>query len=337
MRYFAGQDILVVGDLILDEFLWGKVDRISPEAPVPVVAVISENFIPGGAANVASNISSLKGCAHIIGLIGSDEKGQLLKEKLQKNGNCTDGIIIDKTRQTTLKTRILAHHQQVVRVDRETIRDIPLNLLKKIKDAVESEIARCRAVIIEDYGKGVITSDVIKYIVSLALKKNIPVIVDPKEYNFEFYKNVTSITPNQFEAGNAANIKITDGRTLEIAGRKILKMLNSESVLITLGGNGMCLFQKKSSPVHIPTVVREVFDVTGAGDTVVAVFTLAVASGYGLLDAARISNFAAGLVVGKIGVATTTVDEIEKSITRVGNLLSEEKNSLKDIQWKEEQ
>ncbi len=313
---FSNAKILVIGDLILDEFVWGKVSRISPEAPVPVVWVERESYMPGGASNVANNIRSLGGKVHIAGVVGNDARAERLKELLSAEGVVTDGMVIDSTRPTTLKTRIIAGHQQVVRVDREKVEHLSGKVLNDIVSYAEKVIPEVDAIIIEDYGKGVITPSLLKPIVKLARSHKKIITVDPKEEHLSYYKGVTSITPNNHEASNAAGIKIKDENSLRLAGEKLLKRIKSDSILITLGENGMCLFQKNGSVTHIPTAAQEVFDVSGAGDTVIAVFTMAMVAGASMADAAIISNIAAGIVVGKVGVAVTNQKELTERIIK---------------------
>ena len=312
---FSKAKILVIGDLILDEYVWGNVSRISPEAPVPVVWVNRESYMPGGASNVASNIRSLEGEVYIAGVVGSDSRAEKLIELLSENGVTTEGIIADPNRPTTLKTRIIAGHQQVVRVDREKIEHLPTAILKDIVSYAEKIIPQVDAVIIEDYGKGVITPMLLKPIIKCARVNKKIITVDPKEEHISYYQGVTSLTPNNHEASVTVGIKIKDEETLEAAGKKLLKKLNAESVLITRGENGMCLFEKSGKITKIPTAAQEVFDVSGAGDTVISVFTLALACGASLQDAAKISNIAAGIVVGKVGVAVVNQKELIKKMS----------------------
>ena len=307
---FAKTKILVIGDLILDEFVWGKVDRISPEAPVPVVWVERQSYMPGGASNVANNIRALEGNVFISGVVGSDERAERLLELLSDKGITTEGVIPDSGRPTTLKTRIIAGHQQVVRVDREKIDHLSGVILKNIIDYAKKTISQADAVIIEDYGKGVITPLLLKEIIKVAKSHKKIITVDPKEEHISYYKGVTSLTPNNHEASIASGIKIKDEKTLETAGRKLLKKLHCESVLITRGESGMCLFEQDGKITNIPTAAQQVFDVSGAGDTVIAVFTLAMASGANALDAAKLANIAAGIVIGKVGVAVTNQKEL---------------------------
>ena len=312
---FKDVRIVVIGDLILDEFLWGKVNRISPEAPVPVVEVERQSFMCGGAANVAANIRALGGKVHLCGIVGRDSRGKLMLEQLQSQKVDTGGVIIDSTRPTTLKTRVIAHHQQVVRVDRENSQPLEQKNWKRILNFVEKKLDRIDAVLVEDYGKGVVVPGLIKGLVSLGKKAKLLVNVDPKENHFSYYKKVTAITPNREEAGKATGIRIKDKSSLKKAGEKMLFDLDCQAVLVTLGEDGMCLFEKKKKLVHIPTVAREVFDVSGAGDTVISAFTLSLAAGASFPQAAQLANCAAGIVVGKLGVAVATQEELKKKIS----------------------
>ena len=302
--------VLIIGDLILDEFVWGEVSRISPEAPVPVVWVKSESFMPGGAANVANNIASLGAKAYMAGVVGSDERAGILKEGLIEKGINIDGIITDDGRPTTLKTRVVANHQQVVRIDREKIEGISAGVLDNIISYIKGIIDDMDAIIIEDYGKGVISARLLKEILTAAKKKKKIITVDPKEEHFSYYRGVTAITPNHHEAAQAIGMKVRDSQSVLKIGKALLKKLDCEGVLITLGENGMQLFQKSGAVTHIPTVAQEVFDVSGAGDTVISAFTLALALGVDMKDAAYISNIAAGIVVGKVGIAVITQKEL---------------------------
>ncbi|MBU0759899.1 MAG: D-glycero-beta-D-manno-heptose-7-phosphate kinase [Candidatus Omnitrophica bacterium] len=311
---FTDKKVLIIGDLILDEFLWGDVSRISPEAPVPVVWIRSESFMPGGAANVANNIQSFGGKTYLAGVIGMDERGRTLKELLKKNGVDVGGIVVDSERPTILKTRVIAHHQQVVRIDKEKMDNLSADLISQIIMYVKAIIIDIDAIIIEDYGKGVITPRLLREVLRLAKKHGKIVMVDPKEEHFNYYKGVTGITPNHHEASKATGIKVTDDKSLIRIGKEFLKKLKSESVLVTLGENGMRLFEKGGRITHIPTVAQDVFDVSGAGDTVISTFTLALAAGASMIEAAHISNLAAGIVVGKVGIATVTQEELLNKI-----------------------
>lgn len=284
IKNFKNAKVLVIGDLILDEFIWGKVSRISPEAPVPVVWVNSESFMPGGASNVANNIHALGAKAYICGVIGADERGRVLTEELRRKNIDVEGIIIDAERPTTLKTRVIAHHQQVVRIDREKIEEIDDNVISQITTYLKEKIEEVDAVLIEDYGKGLIVPRLIQEIVELAQKHNKIITVDPKENHFSYYKDVTLITPNHHELAKATGEEIKGERELEVAGKAILGSQNTKAVLVTLGENGMRLFENNGQSVHIPTTAQEVYDVSGAGDTVIATATVALSVGASMLE-----------------------------------------------------
>ncbi len=322
---FGKAKVLVVGDLILDEFIWGKVSRISPEAPVPVVWVDSENFMPGGASNVANNIRSLGGEVFLVGVVGEDSRGDVLQALLRRKGIHCEGIFTDPHRPTTQKTRVIAHHQQVVRIDREILRPVSDVLLKQMLCFIASKIKEVDALIIEDYGKGVIVPQLVQGIVRLGKKYRKIVTVDPKETHFSYYRGVTTITPNHHEAGSAAGIVIRDDATLLEAGRRLLEKVRCETVLITLGENGMSVFQRGKPMVKIPTVARDVFDVSGAGDTVISAYTMARAAKANAQEAAHLSNMAAGIVVGKVGIAVTTCEELTEAA---------KKNGARGLTWK---
>ncbi len=321
---FKKAKILVIGDLILDEFIWGKVSRISPEAPVPVVRVSSQSFMPGGASNVANNIRILGGNVSLAGVIGNDLYGDILKQQLEEYKIDIGGLVVDEQRPTTLKTRVIAHSQQVVRIDKESETRIDGRELKYILDYTERRIKDVDAVIIEDYGKGVITGKLLNNILSIAKKHKKIITIDPKEDHFSVYKEATVITPNKSELAQATHIKIEDFKTLKKAALKLLKRLKIKGILVTLGEDGMCLFESSKKITHIPTVAQEVFDVSGAGDTVIAVVTLSLASGANLKEAAYISNCAAGVVVGKVGISVCTEKELKEKIALESKRLKEE-------------
>lgn len=311
---FNKAKILVVGDLMLDEFIWGTVDRISPEAPVPVVWVKSTSFMPGGASNVANNIASLRGKVFLAGVIGKDESGGRLSNELEKKNINMDAVVIDTTRPTSVKTRIIAHHQQVVRIDKEKLDPISDATLEKIYQNAKDIIEDVDAIIIEDYGKGVIMPYLLEKLIALSKKHKKIIAVDPKVDHFSYYKGVTVLTPNKTEAEGASLIKINDDKSLNNAGQKLLKWLNSKAILVTLGENGMRLFEDNGNITHIPTVAQDVFDVSGAGDTVIGTMAMALACGASMADAAYISNVAAGIVVGKVGIAVVSQPELLDTI-----------------------
>ncbi len=313
---FAGTGVLVVGDVMVDEFVWGRVERISPEAPVPVVEVQREALLLGGAANVVNNIRALGGSVFLAGVVGKDGMGNHLKDELKRINVSSDGIVTLPGRPTTIKTRVIAHHQQMVRFDREIRVKIDEDTTDRIITYARSLGSTIRAVIISDYGKGVVNERLVSGLVGLAKEQGLIVSVDPKVENFSIYRGVTVITPNHHEAGSGVGNKITDEESLLVTGQMILSKLGCENVVITQGEDGMTLFEMKGDVVHIPTVAREVFDVTGAGDTVISTLTLAVAGGASVRDAAMISNYAAGIVVGKVGTAVVTAEELKKELGR---------------------
>ncbi len=309
---FSKTGILVVGDLMVDQYIYGKVKRISPEAPVPVVEVNEETLLLGGAANVAHNVQSLGGKVFIAGSIGRDDVGKILTNKLKEIGFDTDGIVVDGKRPTTVKTRVIAHSQQVVRFDREIKSDISRSTMSLILDYIKSCLPQIKGIIISDYCKGLITKGLIKKIIELAGPKRF-VTVDPKIGHFNYYKGVSLITPNIYEASFGSGIDINDEKTLHEAGKLLLKKLQCKAVMITRGDEGMSLFEKNGKVTHIPTCAQEVYDVSGAGDTVIATLTLSHASGATLKDSAIIANHAAGVVVTKVGTAVVTQKDILKS------------------------
>jgi rfaE bifunctional protein kinase chain/domain len=310
LRAMRGQRVLVVGDVMLDEFIWGKVGRISPEAPVPVVEVTGESFHVGGAGNVARNVRSMGGEAVLVGVVGKDRAAERLWQELGDCGVTPALVAADNGRPTTVKTRIVAHHQQVVRADREHSDDIPAALEERVIAAVRDALPKCGVLVLSDYQKGVATPRVMKETLALSRKHGVPVLVDPKVRHFALYQRVALVTPNQLEAEQATGLRIRSESDLQAAGEKILKRLRCGAVLITRGEAGMSLFVPGAKPLHVPTAAREVFDVTGAGDTVIATLALAVAAGARLEEAARLANFAAGVAVGKVGTATVSPAEL---------------------------
>jgi len=308
---FADAKILVIGDLIVDHFIWGSVTRISPEAPVPVVNVTRENLLLGGAANVLNNIYALGGRGEMCGVIGQDSMGDHLLELLQTLGSATDGIIKSADRPTTKKTRVIAQHQQVVRFDREKSGPIPPEVREKFFTYLDQHLDDFQAVIISDYNKGVVGAELMTRLMARnKSQKNIPVIVDPKPHHLERFTGATILTPNLHEAEKMAGISITNDADLCQAARLIKKQLGCAALLITRGEAGMALFEAENEPLLIPTTAQEVFDVTGAGDTVIATLALGLAVGLSFSEAAILANRAAGIVVGKLGTATVTPTEL---------------------------
>ena len=311
---FAGKRVLVLGDVMLDKYIWGRVSRISPEAPVPIVEVEREECIPGGAANVANNIAALGGVALLCGVIGDDAPGQKLRSLFSSNGIVAEGLVVDGRRPTTLKTRIVAHNQHVVRVDHETKEAIHEDTRKSLEQYVLGCLETADACLISDYNKGVADRSLLQATIGLARKAGKPVIVDPKGMDFSKYRRATMVCPNKSEAERAVNGEIANEQDLVRIGQTLLSELESEAVLVTLGGQGMCLFETEGRHAHIPAVAQEVYDVTGAGDTVVATLALALATAAKPLEATYLANYAAGIVVGKVGTATVAVRELLSAI-----------------------
>ncbi len=310
LRAMEGQRVLVVGDVMLDEFLWGQVARISPEAPVPVVAVTGHSHHLGGAANVAASVHALGGDAVVAGVVGRDEAASTLRRALSAAGIEDALVPADDGRPTTVKTRIIAHHQQVVRADRESAAAVDGSLRGALIDRVRTALTGCAAVVVSDYQKGVVTGPLMKAVLASARRRRLPVLVDPKVRHFTLYRGASLVTPNQAEAEQASEVPVRDEAGLEAAGRTLLRRLRCQAVLITRGEHGMSLFPRVGRTVHIPTTAREVFDVTGAGDTVIATLALALSAGARPVEAALLANHAAGVVVGKLGTATATAAEV---------------------------
>jgi D-beta-D-heptose 7-phosphate kinase/D-beta-D-heptose 1-phosphate adenosyltransferase len=309
--------VLVVGDIMLDQFIWGSVARISPEAPVPVVDFGHESYMPGGAANVARNLVALKVKADLFGAIGQDEGGAKLKTLLNEQNIGCEGLVADAARHTSIKTRIVAHKQQVVRVDRETRGNLALDSTSGLLKAIEAGLDHADAVIIGDYGKGVVTQPLLEATKKMCRERGVWLSLDPKPIHELDLSGLSLITPNRKEAFELAGIDddtrnanpLADKNLMQVA-EQLLTGLRPALLLITLGEFGMLLCQRDQKPFHIPTVAQEVFDVSGAGDTVIASFTLAIAAGASPIEAAILSNHAAGIVVGKVGTAITTPEEL---------------------------
>ncbi|MBF0571536.1 MAG: D-glycero-beta-D-manno-heptose-7-phosphate kinase [Candidatus Omnitrophica bacterium] len=330
IRHFRGKRLLVIGDVVLDQYIKGSVSRISPEAPVPIVLQEESFFTPGGAANVANNLASLGADVTLVSKIGDDIEGSILKGELLKRNIRTNGLFVDNNIDTIFKTRIIAQHQQIVRLDREKQSAQGLDLIKegKILPFIRRHMKGFQAVIISDYGKGIVDSRLLAQVHELALCHKMPVVVDPKLEDLREYGQVSCITPNKKEAEAALkNISeetrkafgirsttLNNKQDIEANGGGLLKFLGIESLLITLGEHGMYLFEHNTPPVSIPTMARQVFDVSGAGDTVISVFALCLAAGADKFQAAKIANFAAGIVVGKMGAVAVEFDELKQAI-----------------------
>ncbi len=308
---FSGRRLAVIGDSMLDRFLWGRVDRISPEAPVPVVRLEKETVKLGGAANVAANIRALGADVVLCGIWGQDEAGQQMRNLLGSFGIEDQGMVVTPDRPTTIKTRIIAHSQQVVRTDREDDQALDAALVAQLMEKLQAA-GDLDGFILSDYGKGVLTDAALREFIDHARSLGKPVVVDPKNGDYSQYRGVTSLTPNQKEAAQACAMAITDGQSLDSAGQKLLERTAAEAVLITRGEHGMALYQADGQVHHLPTEATMVYDVTGAGDTVIAVYTTALACGAGFADAAALANHAAGLAVRELGTAAVTADQRRK-------------------------
>jgi D-beta-D-heptose 7-phosphate kinase/D-beta-D-heptose 1-phosphate adenosyltransferase len=313
-RRFNGKRIVVLGDLMLDEFIFGRVRRISPEAPVPVVEVERQTLTLGGAGNVAANLVALGAEPLPVGLVGDDADADRLRAALTEIEVSSSGLVTDRGRPTTLKTRIIAHNQQVVRADRESKRVAAETIETRLIEAFDNYLEKADAVVISDYNKGALTRRVLNETLALARQRGLTVCLDPKLKSFTDYQPVTIITPNHQEASEAAGLAIEDTASLREAGKRLLEIVDCRAVLITRGEEGMALFTDDGTMTTIATVAREVYDVTGAGDTVIATLTLALASGASFVEAAVLANHAASVVVGKLGTATVSRNELLATI-----------------------
>lgn len=308
---FKDQTILVIGDLMIDEYIWGNVERVSPEAPVQIVDIDRTEHTLGGAGNTVRNLASLGASVYVSSVVDNKENGGLIVEELAKINVCTEGLFEDPNRVSSRKTRVMAGHQQVLRIDKETRAPIERQYENKIIDFTKDNIADFDAIIASDYMKGVLTEKVLGNVIKVAKEANKPIIIDPKGADYRKYAGATIITPNAKEAELASGITIRNEFGLNKAGVKLLKELKTDAILITRGSKGMSLFEKDGGTTDIPAVAREVYDVTGAGDTVVSVLGLGLAAGLSFENAATLSNIAAGIVVEKVGTATVTIGELE--------------------------
>ncbi len=319
LKRFPRVKLLVVGDIMMDRSIFGKVSRISPEAPVPVIIAEAEDFNLGGAANVAHNIRSLGGAVSLCGIVGDDENGRKMYRRIAEGGIQTQGIFFEQGRQTTVKTRIIAHHphyHKLVRVDRETTDHPRASTFRNLSKFLTEKMEDFDGVVFSDYGKGLLTRKLIQTIISRARQSRKLIMVDPKVKNFFFFKGATVITPNTNEASEASRIPVTDQVSVEKIGRSLLKRLKCNALVITQGEKGMTIFEPHQKPYPVPTVAKEVYDVTGAGDTVIGTMALALGTGLhvSVKDAASLANYAAGIVVGKVGTAIVSNQELLKVI-----------------------
>ncbi|MFA3782574.1 D-glycero-beta-D-manno-heptose-7-phosphate kinase [Melioribacteraceae bacterium 4301-Me] len=313
-KKFIGKKIAVVGDMMLDGYFWGGVKRISPEAPVPIVEIDNEIFRFGGAMNVANNILSLGATPIPIGLIGDDNDGKIFKQLLKEKNIIPDAIITEKGRPTTTKTRVIADNQHIVRIDKEKTHPIKLATEKKIMNFLTDIINDLDAIILEDYNKGVLTKSLIQSVIKLANQKNIIITVDPKFDNFFEYKNVTVFKPNRKETEDAFGIRIVTNEDITNAGKRILEILKSKYVILTLGEKGLAIFENGKSERKISTKARKVADVSGAGDTVISTLTVALAAGADIYQASYLANFAAGIVCQEVGIVPIELDALFNAV-----------------------
>lgn len=314
LAQFPQRKILVLGDIMVDEYIWGVVSRISPEAPVPVVEVEDENIRLGGAANVVANIRALRGQADLVGVAGGDSMAERLLHEIEQIGVKLDGIVVDRSRKTTIKTRVVAGSQHVVRFDRESTEDLDDGLGGRIQELVQDRLDHVDALVISDYGKGVINARLLEVVVPLARARGVVTVVDPKINHFDLYRQVSVLTPNHREAMAAWGRPIRGEADVAAAGRHLVDRLKVQAVLVTRGERGMSLYEGNGRVSQIPAVAKEVFDVTGAGDTVVGSMALALASRATMVEAAQVANHAAGVVVGKRGTATVSLAELKRSL-----------------------
>ena len=314
LNLLANKSILVIGDLMLDEYHWCNVNRISPEAPVPICSINNTTLMPGGAGNVANNLQSLGGNPILVGTIGFDSSGDKLSDTLHKSNISTSHLIQSDDRPTILKSRVIAHHQHVIRLDRDTThklsRKTQNNILKKIKELIPS----VDAVLLSDYGKGMLSETVIQKTIAQAKERNIPVIVDPKGTQYGKYRHATLITPNYSEFCLACKTHPKNESQIHQKAIQLKKRLHLHSLLITRSEKGMSIIDESNAKKDIPTRAKEVFDITGAGDTVIATITLCLAAGWTIEEACHFANYAAGIVVGKVGTSTTQIQEIVAAI-----------------------
>jgi rfaE bifunctional protein kinase chain/domain len=307
----AGAKVLTVGDVMLDEYIWGVVERVSPEAPVPIVDSRRRTYVAGGAANVAAGIVALGGHGLLGGAIGDDASAEALRDALAAAGVDADGLVVDPARPTTTKTRVIAHAQQMLRIDAEDRAALAGPIESVLLAHAVAHVESADAVVISDYGKGVASKPLAQRLIDAARASATPVIVDAKGLHYDRYRGATVITPNQQDAGRSANVHVESDADLEEAVRRLREASGGAAVLITRGAAGMSLFDG-GEPLHVPAQARDVYDVTGAGDTVVAVLAIALGRGHALHDAIRLANAAAGVVVGKVGTATVSLAELER-------------------------
>ena len=309
-----GKTIAVIGDLMLDRYIWGSVTRISPEAPVPVIDVETEQERLGGAANVARNIKALGGNPLLVGVAGADTGGEALRRLIGECGFSTQGVIVDPSRPTTIKTRIIAHDQHVARVDSESRADISVEIRNRIMDSLREQIEKIDGIIIEDYNKGVVNPDIIQSVIAMAREHGKIITVDPKFSNFFAYTDVSLFKPNRKEVEGALGVSLRTDTEVMLAGKELLKRLRAGGVLLTRGEKGMTLFSADGTIAHTDTRARTVADVSGAGDTVIATLTLALTAGGSMAEASTLANYAGGVVCGQVGIVPILPEELRAAV-----------------------
>jgi rfaE bifunctional protein kinase chain/domain len=313
LNTFPGTSVLAVGDAMLDEYVWGEVERISPEAPVPVVDVVRKTTSPGGVANVAAGVAALEGRPRVCAVVGDDDAGRILLGRLEELGVDVEGVVVDPSRPTTTKTRVIAHSQQVLRTDVEDRSPIEAAIERRLVDFASGAVSGAGAVLVSDYAKGVASDGVVRAVIGEARRQGKPVVVDPKGYDYAKYKGATLLTPNARDAAQAAAVQLRTYDDLALAASRLADLTEGALLLITRGAEGMTLFDS-DGPVDIAAEAREVYDVTGAGDTVAAVLSMALGNSAPLKEAMRIANVAAGITVGKVGTSTVALDELRRAL-----------------------
>lgn len=311
---FKNVTVLIVGDLMLDRFWWGSVSRISPEAPVPVVRLDRTSLVAGGAANVAMNAAGLGAEVFLAGVVGNDAEGRIFPDLLARGEVRQDLLLTDRDRPTTVKTRVIAHQQQVVRIDQETKDPIAHETVEILWEKIEEVFDQTDILVLSDYAKGVLTADLITRLITKANQHNKYCLVDPKGKDYSKYREATLLTPNKKEAAEACKLEEDGEETVALAGRRLIAELDLEALLITRGEEGMTLFQQNQEPHNLPALAREVYDVTGAGDTVIATLAIGLAAGADFKDAAKLANLAAGLVVEQVGTTAISFAELKEEL-----------------------
>jgi rfaE bifunctional protein kinase chain/domain len=315
-KSFSGLKIAVIGDMMLDCYYWGDVKRVSPEAPVPIVEVENEFYRFGGAANVALNIKKLGGIPIPIGVIGYDNEGSIFSSLIEEEKIASAGLVIDDSRPTTSKVRVIAHNQHVVRIDKEKKNPVDSLISKRLLDYFKSRVDEFDGIILQDYNKGVLTSSLIKKVIQIAKVKEKLITVDPKFNNFFEYKKVTVFKPNRKEASDVLGYKIKSDEDISLAGKRLLNKLHAKYVLLTLGEAGIAVFEKEKEEKRMPTKARKVADVSGAGDTVISTLTMALAAGADILEASYLANYAAGIVCEEVGIVPIKAEDLFSVVTK---------------------